>query len=282
EVPTASPARVVETAIVDAVPVEWRADLVVTLGEPVARIVVLELQLRRDEGKRWAWPVYVSVIQARHQVPTNLVVLAPDPNVAAWARNPLPMGDMGSITPFVVGPSELPPIAVPEAAAANPPLAVLAAAAHCREPADIPALALALEALQALPAPSVLRYTKALEAALARAFQALPEVQMTLRPFFKYPTVEAYLDAVRAESRAEGRSEGQAEARQQEALRFVLRMLGRRIGLPGAEGQAQLEGLTTEQLEDLGEALLDFRQPEDLTAWLKALPKTRKGRRRQG
>jgi hypothetical protein len=101
---------------------------------------------------------------------------------------------------------------------------------------------------------------------LVRAFQALPEVQMTLRPFSEYRTVEAFLDGVRSE----------------EALRFVLRMLGRRIGLPDPDVQARLETLTTKQLEDLGEALLDFTQAEDLTAWLAKLPKARKGRRKPG
>ncbi|MEB3223729.1 MAG: DUF4351 domain-containing protein [Candidatus Sericytochromatia bacterium] len=250
--------------------------------EPVARVVVLEVQLRRDETKRWSWPVYIAVLQARHRVPVDLIVLAPEPDVAAWARRPLAMGSWDTVTPTVVGPDGLPPFRDPTAAHANPHLAMLAAIAHCRDPADVPALALAVEALQALPAPSILRYTRAVEAALARAFQALPEVQMTLRPLKEYRSVEAFLDAVREESRTEGRSEGQAEGRQQEAVRVVLRLLGRRIGLPGAEVQGVLDELTTEQLEDLGEALLDFTQPADLTAWLAGLPKARKGRRKPG
>jgi hypothetical protein len=276
--PPDEPARVVEAGLSEAVPIEWRADLVVTLGEPVVRVIVLEVQLRRDEAKRWAWPVYTAVLQARHRVPTDLVVLAPEPAVAAWARQPIPMGSWDTISPTVVGPDGLPPLRDAAEARANPHLAMLAAVAHCRDPADVPALALALEALQTLPAPSILRYTRASEAALARAFQALPEVQMTLRPLKEYRSVEAFLDAVRAESR----TEGQQEARQQEALRFVLRQLGRRIGLPGPEVQARLEALTTEQLEDLGEALLDFTQPVDLTAWLAKLLKGRKARRKPG
>jgi predicted transposase YdaD len=96
---------------------------------------------------------------------------------------------------------------------------------------------------------------------------------MKFDPIEYYPQVKAYVEELRAEGRSEGR--------QQEALRLVLRILGRRVGLPGPEVQARLEALSTEQLEDLGEALLDFTRPEDLTAWLAKRPKARKGRRKQ-
>ncbi|MEB3223112.1 MAG: DUF4351 domain-containing protein [Candidatus Sericytochromatia bacterium] len=162
------------------------------------------------------------------------------------------------LRPLVVGPEELPPIAVRELAEANPHLAILAAVAHCREAEELAHLELALEALSGLPAPSTLASTKYPGAPLDARFRALPEVQMKFDPIEFYPQVRAYVEELRS------------EGRQQEALRVVLRQLGRRIGLPGPEVQGQLEALTTEQLEDLGEALLDFAQPEDLTGWLAA------------
>ncbi|MEB3328923.1 MAG: DUF4351 domain-containing protein [Candidatus Sericytochromatia bacterium] len=282
EVPPTSPARVVEAGLVDAVPVEWRADLVVTLGEPVTRVVLLEVQLRRDDAKHLSWPFYAAALQLRHRVPVDLVVLAPEPAVAAWARAPFPFGSLGLIRPLIVGATDLPPIAAPEVASANPHLAILAAVAHCRDPDHLPLLDLALEALKGLPGAPILTYTRYLGAALDARFRALPEVQMKFDPIEYYPQVKAYVEELRAEGRAQGLALGETAGRQQEALRLVLRMLGRRVGLPGAEAQARLEGLTTEQLEDLGEALLDFTQPEDLTAWLGALPKARKGRRKPG
>jgi hypothetical protein len=219
-------------------------------------------------------------------VPVDLVVLAPEPAVAAWARQPFSFGSMGKLTPFVVGPTELPPIEAPDTAAANPHLAILAAVAHCRTVDHLPLLELALEVLKGLPGPPVLAYTTYLGAALDARFRALPEVQMKFDPIEYYPQVKAYVEELRAEGRAEGLAEGRARGlemgRQQEALRFVLRALGRRVGLPGPDVQARLEALTTEQLEDLGEALLDFTRPEDLTAWLAKLPKARKGRRTPG
>lgn len=51
-------------------------------------------------------------------------------------------------------------------------------------------------------------------------------------------------------------------------LSLILRLLTRCVGeLPPAV-QTQIEVLSLEQLESLGEALLDFTAPEDLQQWL--------------
>ena len=51
---------------------------------------------------------------------------------------------------------------------------------------------------------------------------------------------------------------------------MLLRILTRGIGSLTPEIQAQIQTLSISQLEDLGEALLDFSQPTDLTAWLES------------
>jgi len=53
-----------------------------------------------------------------------------------------------------------------------------------------------------------------------------------------------------------------------EAISMVLRQLNRQIGSLTPEIQAQIQTLSISQLEDLGEALLDFSQSTDLTLWL--------------
>jgi predicted transposase/invertase (TIGR01784 family) len=58
------------------------------------------------------------------------------------------------------------------------------------------------------------------------------------------------------------------EAQQEEALSFVLRLLNRRLGSIEPGIQTQLQALSTAELEELGEALLDFTCLEDLTTWL--------------
>jgi hypothetical protein len=54
----------------------------------------------------------------------------------------------------------------------------------------------------------------------------------------------------------------------QEGRSFVLRLLNRRVGTIAPELKTKIEALTIAQLEDLGEALLDFASVTDLEAWL--------------
>ena len=53
---------------------------------------------------------------------------------------------------------------------------------------------------------------------------------------------------------------------------LILKLLNRRVGNLAPEITAQLQILSIEQLEALGEALLDFSQPEDLVTWLARNP----------
>jgi predicted transposase/invertase (TIGR01784 family) len=64
------------------------------------------------------------------------------------------------------------------------------------------------------------------------------------------------------------RAGGKAEGRQEEAISMILRQLKRRCGeiLPALS--QQVRELSVEQLEQLGEALLDFTSVEDLVNWL--------------
>ena len=58
------------------------------------------------------------------------------------------------------------------------------------------------------------------------------------------------------------------EGRKGEAVSLVNRLLTRRVGALSPELQEPLQSLPVESLEDLGEALLDFTEVEDLVAWL--------------
>ncbi|MFB2894918.1 DUF4351 domain-containing protein [Aerosakkonemataceae cyanobacterium BLCC-F50] len=51
-------------------------------------------------------------------------------------------------------------------------------------------------------------------------------------------------------------------------IAVIMRQLIRKIGPLTPEIQAQIQTLSIPQLEDLGEALLDFSQPTDLIIWL--------------
>ena len=62
------------------------------------------------------------------------------------------------------------------------------------------------------------------------------------------------------EAKEEGRQEGESA--------LILRLLKRRFGLMDVALAARIQGLEIEQLEALGEALLDFTELSDLVLWL--------------
>lgn len=68
---------------------------------------------------------------------------------------------------------------------------------------------------------------------------------------------------------AKGRAMGRLEGRQREE-RLILRLLNRQIGAVPEAQQTRIAALSIEQLEFLGEAVLDFRDLADLNAWLAA------------
>jgi Domain of unknown function (DUF4351) len=58
---------------------------------------------------------------------------------------------------------------------------------------------------------------------------------------------------------------------QQGQASMVMRQLKHKFGEIDSEIEAQIQKLSSPQLEDLSEALLDFEQVEDLTTWLSYL-----------
>jgi predicted transposase YdaD len=85
-------------------------------------------------------------------------------------------------------------------------------------------------------------------------------------------TITHYLNKMResviyqdilAEGRQEGRQEGERS--------LVIRQLTRRVGELPQDVLERIENLSLEQLENLGEALLDFTSMNDLQAWLETI-----------
>ena len=73
-----------------------------------------------------------------------------------------------------------------------------------------------------------------------------------------------------AEGREEGRQEGRQEGLIEGQTALILRLLARRTGEIPPETKTRIRQLSLEQLEDLGEILLDFTSQEDLIAWLES------------
>lgn len=120
--------------LTQVVPAEYRTDSIVVLRDrrrkPISAVIV-EVQLRVDQDKLFAWPVYVAAARARLRCPVTLLVLAPKRGVARWARRLIDLGHPGyALQPIVVGFQEIPRITDTAQARAAPELAVLSALAH--------------------------------------------------------------------------------------------------------------------------------------------------------
>jgi predicted transposase/invertase (TIGR01784 family) len=68
----------------------------------------------------------------------------------------------------------------------------------------------------------------------------------------------------------EAKQEGRQEGRQEGEVRLVLRLLSKRVGIISDRSIEIINSLTLEQLDDLGDALLDFGNIADLDNWLRS------------
>ncbi|NJN87929.1 MAG: Rpn family recombination-promoting nuclease/putative transposase [Leptolyngbyaceae cyanobacterium SL_7_1] len=84
---------------------------------------------------------------------------------------------------------------------------------------------------------------------------------------------EEALQQVREEMRQKLREEIRQEERLEGERSLVLRQLTRKVGEIPTPTKAQIQALTLTQLEDLGEALLNFATLADLSQWLERSPK---------
>ncbi len=90
------------------------------------------------------------------------------------------------------------------------------------------------------------------------------ELIMLLEPLYREDRAKAI-----EEGREEGREQGVALGKKEEGMSLILRQLTRKFGNINAEQNQQITQLSVEKLETLGEALLDFNNPQDLTDWLR-------------
>ena len=72
------------------------------------------------------------------------------------------------------------------------------------------------------------------------------------------------------EAKQEGEQEGRQEGRQEGEKNLLLRILSKRFGKLNDSYIESINSLRIAQLEDLGEALLDFGDINDLEQWLKS------------
>jgi len=159
-------------------PTEYRADNVAILhgrdGRPVTGVIV-EVQLREDKAKLLSWPVYVSALRAQLACPAVLLVVAPSPAVAAWARQPIELGHPGfQLTPLVIEFKDVPWVRDRAAASRLPELAMLSVMAH----PELEIAEVAIEAISMLPEDRRQLYLDVILHAVPVAIRQTLEAQM--------------------------------------------------------------------------------------------------------
>lgn len=225
ELPAFAEASIDSENLTEVQPAEYRADLVVRLDpETPALGIVLEVQLRRDARKRYAWPAYVASLRARLKCPVYLLVITP---------------------------SELDP----EVARANPELAVLSAIAHSRDKSPRKAALIAMAAQQAslgLDEGRSRLYFDLIQAfigeAARREFQNMDPAKYVYQSEF----AKRYYGQGKVEGKAEGKVEGKAEGKAE----MLRRQLSLRFGKLSPADQARLSSASLEELDAIGDRLI--------------------------
>jgi hypothetical protein len=257
--PSYTEARLLSIDLTKIRPAEYRADVVVLLldGEVPVRVVIIEVQLSIDPRKRFTWPDYSTGARAAHGCQVSLLVVAPDPEVAAWCAEPIEIGIPGFVLrPPVLGHASVPVVTDPAEAARRPELAVLSAMAHGASELGAAIAAAVLPALQELDEERARFYgdlvLNSLNAAARRALEAMMKGYEYQSDFAK-----KYVAQGRTEGRAEGRTEGLTE--------------GRTEGRAEGEARALLTALRVRGIavpEATRERILAQKDPEQLERWL--------------
>lgn len=219
-----------------AVPVERRADAVVIVEDEgrITRAFVVEVQLARDDDKRFSWPLYLASLHARVRCPTFLVVLALDDGVAKWARSPIAtLQPTSPLIPLVLGPREIPRVTSAAVARRMPELAVLSALIHGHEPNGAAVVQRAALTLAELDDVRARTYNDLLWSSLGDVARAALEALMSLRNYeYKSDFARKYV------------AEGHAEGRTEEARRILLVLMAARGLGPSEAARARVEGCT--------------------------------------
>lgn len=221
ELPVWNQARIESAQVAEVPAAEWRGDALVTLvdiNDAVVLAVVVEVQLRTDDDKRFSWPVYVSNIRYRRRCPTLVLVVCPDEDTAGWAAEPIVLGPGSVTTPLALGAQLVPVVTDPVQAAICPERAVLSALAHgVKHRHWRQVVEAAWTALQAVDQDHFDLYADMVHAALSGASRRYLEELMNV-------TVSEPLSPLFRPHWVRGRAEGRAEA----GARAVLAVLAAR------------------------------------------------------
>jgi hypothetical protein len=230
---------------------EYRADraLVFLRNNQPVLAVIIEVQRRRDERKRRAWPLYTAALYGKLGCPTYLLVIALNPATARWAKQPISEFQPGShFAPLVVSQEVVPKLRSLEMAQSNVPLALLSALLHASENDGEQVAYYAVRALYESSAPSerldasiwMLRLLGGIVS--AEKFRQIERLIMIEPRTRIVPTLEKWRDRYLKPAHSRGVAEGAAKA----LLRFIE---GRGLHITGTARQRILSCTSPSQLE---------------------------------
>jgi hypothetical protein len=253
KVPGSRQARLDSNDLGDVKRAERRADAVVVLTGPTDAPVlgvIVEVQLGRDQRKRWTWPMYLMKLRTRLKIPVMLLVLCTDPRMAAWCVEPIELGPGWSLGPFVAGPNQIPKVAHARRGRMSVELAVLSLLAHAADP-DVTEMLPALATILDLSDPDDAdQYAELVAATLRGPALDYWEKLMATRTF-------EFQSRYARRLRAEGRAEGEA--------RMLLKMLDRRgIDVPDHIRTRISECTDLDQLDTWADRVLTAATIRDL------------------
>ncbi len=265
-IPAADPICVSESKLTEIVPTEYSADLVLLLGpetKPDFGLVV-EVQLRADERKRYSWPVYATALRARYRCPSCVLVVALDPRVARWAAQPIELGQPeSSFVPLVLGAEGVPAVTDGAAARSCPELGVLSALVH-NDKEDVARAALAgAAAVYSVDEAKATLYNDLVWRALSERALGRLEAEMDVE---NYEVQSEFALRHIAKGREEGREQGREEGREM-ARQAVLAVLEAR-GMPAPDGvRSRIESCRDlDLLATWHKRAIEAESPEDIFA----------------
>lgn len=232
--------------------IQRRVDLAVEIRRDGAECLAvgLEIQLAINPDKLRSWPIYLTTLRSPARPVACLLILAPDPRVAAWAARPIDLGPGNSaFRVHVLGPDRIPRILDLPAARRQPELGFLSALAHAEADSDPQLVRAALAGLGTLDSARADSYVSVLLDSLSVGLRGALETCIMETPDPKPSSVTpefveramrwariGLLEAEQRNAREQGRHEGELSTR-----REILGRLLTRAGLhPTAEEQARI------------------------------------------
>jgi hypothetical protein len=256
-VPRHTDARIHSADLTEVQPAEYRADLVTVLlrDGPVLGIVV-EVQLSRDERKRYVWPAYAVNLRAQLECPVQVLVVTDSDAVARWAAKPVDIGGGNIFAPIVIGPAGVPEIV--DEVEVDPELAVLSAMTHGQDADFIKAARIAAAAQRAsngLDTERAGMYFSFIHNSLSEAAREALRDMTSANPEFQID----FSQFVYERGEIAGRDKGEHQA----LVSVVTKQLSQRFGPLDDVTRSRIASAHSDDLEDVAERLLTASTLDD-------------------